>query len=183
MEVVIAGGIAVLGTLLGSLTTHLFQQRTIARSEQFTRAERLRQDRIDSYSAFGGALANYRRGHMDLWFVQHARAAAPDVAEMRREEQRLRTIALEAYFRVQLLTDAPEVIESAGQALRAIDRIDQAESREDLERERSTSRSLIYDFVSTAKSQVALRENRPTACRREKNSGAGGLVGWVRSRS
>lgn len=161
MEVVIAGVIAVLGTLLGSLTTHVFQQRTIARSEQFARGEQLRQERIDTYSAFGGALANYRRGKMDHWFAQHVHSATTDLADMRRESQRLRALALEAYFRVQLLTDAPEVVEAARQALRAIDRIDQDGSRERLDQDRLASRSLIYEFVNTAKTQVALRGGPP----------------------
>ncbi|MFE0930627.1 hypothetical protein ACFW4O_30810 [Streptomyces mutabilis] len=66
MEAVAASVIAVLGTLLGSGLTYLFQRQTMNRSEQFTRNERLRQERIAAYSAFAGALANYRRGQMDL---------------------------------------------------------------------------------------------------------------------
>ncbi|MFC7841047.1 hypothetical protein [Streptomyces sp. NPDC057382] len=58
METIIASGIAVLGTLLGSGVSLAFQQRTVVRSHQFTRREKLRQDRLEAYSAYAGALVN-----------------------------------------------------------------------------------------------------------------------------
>ncbi|MER5182012.1 hypothetical protein ABT009_27260 [Streptomyces sp. NPDC002896] len=62
MQVVATSVIAVLGTLLSSALTYVFQRRNAERSEQFARNERLRQERIDAYCAFGGAPADYRRG-------------------------------------------------------------------------------------------------------------------------
>jgi hypothetical protein len=61
VETIIASAIAVLGTLLGSRLTLAFQQRTTDKGHQFTRHERLRQERLDAYSAYAGALINYRR--------------------------------------------------------------------------------------------------------------------------
>jgi hypothetical protein len=49
---------SVLGTLLGSGITLLFQQRGVDKSHDFTQKERLRQERLDAYSAYAGALIN-----------------------------------------------------------------------------------------------------------------------------
>ncbi|MFD8740939.1 hypothetical protein ACFV06_39360 [Streptomyces sp. NPDC059618] len=46
METIIASAIAVLGTLLGSGLTLAFQHRTTDKGHQFTRHERLRQERL-----------------------------------------------------------------------------------------------------------------------------------------
>ncbi|MFJ3310885.1 hypothetical protein ACIPSA_49725 [Streptomyces sp. NPDC086549] len=63
MESIIASAIAVLGTLLGSGITLAFQQRTTDRSHQFTRREKLRQERLDAYSAYAGALVTVTLRH------------------------------------------------------------------------------------------------------------------------
>ncbi len=41
--------------------TLAFQQRTTDKSHQFARREKLRQERLDAYSLYAGALINYRR--------------------------------------------------------------------------------------------------------------------------
>lgn len=156
MEVVATSLIAVLGTLLGSSLTYLFQRRTTLRAEQFTRSERLRQERIDAYCAYGGALANYRRGQMDYWFAQHdgRRTEGEPLHEMRRAVQRLRTAAMEAMFRAELLTHSTALEALGRQALKAIDRIPDARSREELEPIRTASRNVIYDFVAAARRHI-----------------------------
>ncbi|MFJ9033930.1 hypothetical protein ACIRQP_36715 [Streptomyces sp. NPDC102274] len=156
MEVVATSVIAVLGTLLGSGATYLFQRRTVLRTEEFTRNERLRQERIDAYCSFGGALANYRRGQMDHWFARHdGRVAdASEVHELRREAQRLRAVAMEAMFRAELLTNSPALHAVGRQALKAVDRIPSAESRSELDQVRDVSRTLIYDFMAASRPYV-----------------------------
>ncbi|WP_237720315.1 hypothetical protein [Streptomyces xiaopingdaonensis] len=123
MEAVAASVIAVVGTLLGAGTTHFFQLRAARRAERFARVERLRDERIDAYSAFAGALADYRRGRMDHWFARNDdRGATPaEIHEMRREAQRLRATAMEAMFRAELLTDSPHLAETGRRALKAVD--------------------------------------------------------------
>ncbi|MEV7387568.1 MULTISPECIES: hypothetical protein [unclassified Streptomyces] len=148
--------IAVLGTLLGATLTHLFQQRTALRAEQFARGERLRRERIDAYCEFGGALANYRRGQMDYWFAKNdGRSVAEEsLHELRREAQRLRAAAMEAMFRSELLTHSAQLDELGRQALKSVDRISDARSRADLGPARETSRALIYDFVAASRVHV-----------------------------
>ncbi|SOD63034.1 hypothetical protein SAMN06297387_108197 [Streptomyces zhaozhouensis] len=154
MEAVATGLIAVLGTLLGSSVTYLFQRRAALRAERFTRGERLREERIDAYCAYGGALANYRRGQLDQWFARHEGRGGEEAQELRRETQRLRTAAMEAMFRAELLTDAADLEDLARKALKEIDRIPTARSREELKGARDVSRSAIYAFVAASRRHV-----------------------------
>ncbi|MFI6943061.1 hypothetical protein ACIBI4_27670 [Streptomyces sp. NPDC050418] len=156
MEIVATSLIAVLGTLLGSTLTYVFQRRTSLRAEQFTRVERLRQERIDAYSAYAGALTEYRRGQMDRWFARNDGRAveAETLHEMRREAQRLRTAAMEAMFRAELLTHSTDLHGLGRQALKEIDRIPDARSRDELEPIRDTSRASIYDFVAASRQHI-----------------------------
>ncbi|WP_151771262.1 hypothetical protein [Streptomyces abyssomicinicus] len=158
MVVIAASLIAVLGTLLGAGATHLFQRNTLRRAEETARNEKLRQERIDAYCAFGGALANYRRGQMDHWFADRGHdgrvASETEIHELRREAQRLRAAAMEAMFRAELLTDSPELASLGREALKAADGIDRAASRAELDRARDESRRLIYGFIADARSHI-----------------------------
>ncbi|MCN9241215.1 hypothetical protein NGF19_10505 [Streptomyces sp. RY43-2] len=145
-----------LGTLLGSALTHLSQRRTVLRAERFTRSERLRQERIDAYCAYGGALANYRRGQMDYWFAMHDGRVleGESIHQLRRETKRLRATAMEAMFRAELLTHSAEMGELGRQALKAVDRIPGAQSRNELSQVREASRSLIYEFIGASRRHI-----------------------------
>jgi hypothetical protein len=67
VSAVFASLIAVVGTLLGSLSTFLFQQRTAVRAEVAVREERLRQERLAAYSAFAAAVTELKRGVVAAW--------------------------------------------------------------------------------------------------------------------
>ncbi|MFF3494862.1 hypothetical protein ACFYWS_26350 [Streptomyces sp. NPDC002795] len=156
MIVVATSVIAVLGTLLGATLSHILQSRTAARGQNFARAEQLRQERIAAYCAFGGALDNYRRGQLDRWFPTHVDRPGEtvDVHELRREAQRLRTAAMEAMFRVDLLTADPALTTLAREAMASVDRIMTADDREELRLVRDESRGLIHDFIAASRPHV-----------------------------
>ncbi|MBT2397743.1 hypothetical protein [Streptomyces sp. ISL-100] len=105
--------IAVIGTLLGSVATHFFQRQTAERAAALTRAEQLRQERISTYSAFAGALVDYRRAQNDRW---HRRAEAPDSADARNsrlDSYAQRSAARQALIRVQLVCAGRQVVQLA----------------------------------------------------------------------
>lgn len=156
MQAVATSLIAVLGTLLGSALTYRFQRRTETRAEHFTRGERLRQERIDAFSEFGGALANYRRGQMDYWFAKHDGRAVEEESlhELRREAQRLRAAAMEAMFRSELLTHSAELDALGRRALRSVERLAGAGSRAELAPAREASRTLIYEFIAVSRAHI-----------------------------
>ncbi|WP_440107621.1 hypothetical protein [Streptosporangium sp. H16] len=61
MSAALGSLIAVLGTLLGSFSTYLFQQRTAIRAEAVAREERLRQEHLAAYSEFASAVTELKR--------------------------------------------------------------------------------------------------------------------------
>ncbi|WP_432159603.1 hypothetical protein [Streptomyces sp. NRRL F-5630] len=152
MEALAASVVAVLGTALGAILTHVFQRRNAQRAESVAREERLRQERVAAFSSFAGALADYRRGQLDHWYAR--RREEPGTESLRREAARLRAIALEAMFRAELLASAPELATAGRQALQEADRMDLARTREELEEPRTRSREAVYAYVEAARDWV-----------------------------
>ncbi|MET8646585.1 hypothetical protein ABZX69_42550 [Streptomyces sp. NPDC004074] len=154
MESIIASAIAVLGTLLGSGITLAFQQRTSDRSHQFTRREKLRQERLDAYSAYAGALVNYRRCLVHLWFCEHEQPPPEDPDAVRIRAYDLRSNAQEALFRVQMLTDDGRLSRTAEDVLTDITQLPKADSRAELDELRARTRESISRLVGSAKQHL-----------------------------
>ncbi|MFE9708353.1 hypothetical protein [Streptomyces sp. NPDC005930] len=151
METIIASAIAVLGTLLGSGLTLAFQQRTTDKGLQFTRHERLRQERLDAYSTYAGALINYRRCLVHLWFCEHEQRPHEDPDVVRIRAYDLRSNAQEALFRVQMLTDDDALSEAAGAVLADVTALPKTDSRTELNQRRVKTRDDISRLVRASK--------------------------------
>ncbi|MCY0934792.1 hypothetical protein [Streptomyces sp. H34-S4] len=157
MEAIIASAIAVLGTLLGSGVTFAFQQRVADRGQEFTRSEKLRQERLDAYTSYAGALVNFRRTLVHLWFCTYARTDEqtyedPGPVAMRSYE--LRSSAQEALFRLQMLT-GDEALSARAQALfDEVGVVHKTESREEFQSRRDSTREGIAGLVGAAKRQL-----------------------------
>ncbi|MFG3013084.1 hypothetical protein ACGFZB_21970 [Streptomyces cinerochromogenes] len=154
MESIIASAIAVLGTLLGSGITLAFQQRTTDRSHQFSRREKLRQERLDAYSAYAGALVNYRRCLVHLWFCEREQPPPEDPDAVRIRAYDLRSNAQEALFRVQMLTDDARLSRTAEDVLADITQLPKTGSRAELDELRVRTRDDISRLVGTAKQHL-----------------------------
>ncbi|MCZ0987063.1 hypothetical protein [Streptomyces diastatochromogenes] len=154
MESIIASAIAVLGTLLGSGITLAFQQRTTDRSHQFNRREKLRQERLDAYSAYAGALVNYRRCLVHLWFCEHEQPPPEDPDTVRIRAYDLRSNAQEALFRVQMLTDDGRLSQTAEDVLADITKLPKAVSRAELDELRVRTRDNISRLVGSTKQHL-----------------------------
>ncbi|MFH9658386.1 hypothetical protein ACH4NF_09745 [Streptomyces sp. NPDC017248] len=154
MDSIIASAIAVLGTLLGSGITLAFQQRTTDRSHQFTRREKLRQERLDAYSAYAGALVNYRRCLVHLWFCEHEQPPPEDPDAVRIRAYDLRSSAQEALFRVQMLTDDDRLSRAAEGVLADITELPKADARAELDELRARTRDNISRLVGSAKQHL-----------------------------
>ncbi|UXX94384.1 hypothetical protein N7U49_24055 [Streptomyces sp. AD2-2] len=154
METIIASGIAVLGTLLGSGITLAFQQRTTVRSHEFARSERLRQERLDAYSVYAGALLNYRRCLVHLWFCEHEQPPPEDADAVRIRAYDLRSNAQEALFRVQMLTDDEALSTTAEEVLADITMLPKADNRVEFDALRVRTRDAISRLVSQGKQHL-----------------------------
>ncbi|MEU4931903.1 hypothetical protein AB0G54_36280 [Streptomyces yokosukanensis] len=154
METIIASAIAVLGTLLGSGLTMAFQRRAADMSHQFTRREKLRQERLDAYSVYAGALVNYRRCLVHLWFCEHEQPPPEDPDTVRIRAYDLRSNAQEALFRVQMLTDNATLGQAAEDLLADITTVSKAENRAEYDALRDQTRDAISRLVRAAKQHL-----------------------------
>lgn len=154
METIIASGIAVLGTLLGSGLTLAHQQRATDRTHEFTRREKLRQERLDAYSVYAGALLNYRRSLVHLWFCEHEQPPPEDPDTVRVRTYDLRSAAQEALFRVQMLTPDDELSRTAEAVLADVTAVLKTDSRPEFDARRVRTRDSIALLISTAKQHL-----------------------------
>lgn len=67
METALAATIAVVGTLMGSALTYLFQRRATEHVSALAVRERARQERLNAYAFFGGAAVRFRVAGLDVW--------------------------------------------------------------------------------------------------------------------
>ncbi|GHE13671.1 hypothetical protein GCM10010339_81430 [Streptomyces alanosinicus] len=132
----------------------MFQERTTDRGRQFTRREKLRQERLDAYSAYAGALVNYRRCLVHLWFCEHEQPPPEDPDAVRIRAYDLRSTAQEALFRVQMLTDDETLSQAAEDVLADITTVSKAESRAEYGALRAQTRDHISRLVSAAKQRL-----------------------------
>ncbi|MGW1055920.1 hypothetical protein ACWDBD_42140 [Streptomyces sp. NPDC001118] len=154
MNAIVTSVIAVLGTLLGSTVTHVFQQRSARRTERNARKERLRQERLEVFGTYAGLLVDFRQAMLHHWFCVHEGRDADDEVALRKRSFELRSSTQHALFQLQLITDEPGLIAVAVDAFTAVGKVDRAEDRADVIVRRDGTRALIDAFVDTARQQL-----------------------------
>ncbi|MFF1562025.1 hypothetical protein ACFVY1_00595 [Streptomyces sp. NPDC058293] len=155
-----ASVIAVFGTLLGALVTHRQQLKSARLTAVMAREERVRQDRLDVYAAYGGALMDYRRCLMDHWYAEREGRHEEDLIALRRASFEQRAAAQEAMFRVELLTTGSALIDAGRQALTGVTGLRSAETTEAFDEARAVSRRAIYAFITASKDHLDLASER-----------------------
>lgn len=148
MGSVTASIIAVLGTLMGSCITHVFQQRAAARTDRADRQEQRRQEQLTACSAFVGALMEYRRSLYFRWRLKQDRAPAEQQAQERADSYRLRSVAEQTLVRMHLVTKDAELISMAEQALNAPNLLRHAADMTDLVARRDEVERMHNDFIN-----------------------------------
>ncbi len=148
MNAVLASLIAVAGTLLGSLSTYLFQRRSALRAETVARDERLRQEQLAACSEFAAAISELKRGVIASWFRRDGDAAR--LHEALAESDRLGAAAETAWFRVLLVTDDSKVRELAEAAFARVGAIGGAADRAELKEKEKEFEAAVLEFVAAA---------------------------------
>ncbi|MGW5681476.1 hypothetical protein [Nonomuraea sp. NPDC003754] len=154
MEAVIAGLIAIGGTLLGSLVTYLFQQRATQRAEQFAISARLREERMTVYSGFAGAVLQFRTAQYDRALRAFEGEPTPAYDEAKATSYRLRASAWHALYRVRLLAEDPEISRLAEDAMALAADMHEARDRRTLTGRGDDVRSAVEAFIATASAEV-----------------------------
>jgi hypothetical protein len=150
MEASYAAIIAVVGTLLGSITTHLLQHRIAAEQAAAIRSERSRQEQLAACSAFAGALTELKRAVITLWFRRHDSGRAEETRSAGVDADRLGAAAEAARFRMLIVLDDPSLAELADNALASISAIGEAAERDALVPAEEQFAATMNSFVTAA---------------------------------
>lgn len=152
MSAVLVSLIAVAGTLLGSLSTYLFQRRTAIHAERVAREERLRQDRLAACGSFAAAITEVKRAVITAWF----RKEEPD-DEWRAamtEADRMGAAAEAAHLRLLLLTDSAVLHRSADAVSAQIAVLRAATNKAELEDREGDFATAREAFIAAARRAV-----------------------------
>lgn len=150
MEAIWTSAVAVGGTLMGAVITHIFQRLAFRRSELFARSEALRQERIATYSSFAAAVEDYHHGQADRWYRKQQDPDGELFITARDEAHRLRTVTRQVLYRVKLLTDDQEVILAAERAYQCTRDVSTARDQAERDTLGTQTRNAIEAFVSHA---------------------------------
>ncbi|MFD8752724.1 hypothetical protein ACFV0O_17335 [Kitasatospora sp. NPDC059577] len=143
--------IAVLGTLLGSVSTHLFQQRATERTEARAREGLLRQERLAAYSGFAAAVTELKRAVVTVR-LRRSDPAALDAALA--EADRLGALAETARFRLLLVSGRPEPLADA--AFACVGALHEAADRSDLRDREAEFETAVAAFIAAAADRLAV---------------------------
>jgi hypothetical protein len=145
--------IAVAGTLLGSLTTYLFQRRTALHAEGTARAERLRQDRRVACGDFVAAVTDVKRAVVTAWF---RRETKDDAWRTAMTDADIKGAAAEgAQLRMLLLTDDDHLRQLSDDLIAEPDVLRSATDRNDLRTREAAFAAKRAAFIAAARSHIA----------------------------
>lgn len=154
MQTLFASLIAVLGTLLGSTTSFLFQRRSTERAEKFARTEGLRQERLMAYSAYAGAITELKRGIVNLWFRRQDAPGSAEHLKARAECDQLGAAAEQAQFRMRLISEDLDLVALADAAFATIGMIERATDKDRLAERETECLKTLNAFIAHAAAQL-----------------------------
>ena len=150
MEAAYAAIIAVMGTLLGSITTHLLQRRMAAEQATSLRDERLRQEQLAACSAFAGTLTELKRALITLWYCRRGSGRPEEKRAAWVEADRLGAAAEAARFRMLILLDEPSLVALADVAFASLDDIKEVPERGDLVAVEERFAQAVQTYIAAA---------------------------------
>jgi len=148
MSAVLTSLIAVAGTLLGSLSTYLFQRRTALRAEATARRERLRQEQLSACAGFAAAVTELKRAIIATWFKRDGDPV--DLHALLAESDRSGAAAEAAHFRMLLVVDDDEVRHGARTAFAEVGRIGEAADLAEVKVRERMFEAAVLQFVAVA---------------------------------
>ncbi|WP_438293308.1 hypothetical protein [Streptomyces sp. HUAS TT7] len=162
MEALWTSAVAVVGTLLGGVVTHVLQGRAARQSELFTRGESLRQERIAAYSSFASAVEDFRRGQADRWYRKQEDPDGEAHVVASAEAHRLRAVARQALYRVKLLAGDRGLVDAGEHALQCTRDVSNALDPEQRGQLDDAAKAAIEQFIELAAQRILPDATRTT---------------------
>ncbi|WP_328393975.1 hypothetical protein OHS70_04765 [Streptomyces sp. NBC_00390] len=153
MEGIIAGALAVIGTLLGSVTAHRFQEKATSRAEGRARTYLQHERLFDTCANFIGLAEDYRRAQFDRWSRHDEDPDGEAAAVARAESYRLHVETRSSACRLRLASSRADVQQLADQAntvLELTSAIVRTSDRADMLRRGETAQHACDAFVVEA---------------------------------
>ncbi|MFF3878690.1 hypothetical protein [Streptomyces sp. NPDC001978] len=117
MDAVLGSLIAVVGTLLGSVATYVFQRRGVEIAENRAQRELRRRERLEVFAEFAGAAMDLRRAAYDRWHRERDSPASDAFILARDEYYKIYAAARNFELRLRLVADDQELAELAHEAI------------------------------------------------------------------
>jgi hypothetical protein len=155
MQAVLSALIAVVGTLLGSITTYRFQRTSTERAEVLADKRQLRSERLNLYSDFSGAIFEFRRAQSDWWYARNRNPEDARTRDIQLEAYRLRGMAHHALLRVQLITTNEELVSKAKSAYDLTTFIMRSDSSSEQNTRSAEALDALENFIAYASRGVA----------------------------
>ncbi|MEN8705949.1 MAG: hypothetical protein ABF306_07420 [Nocardioides marinisabuli] len=150
------GIFAVIGVVLGSLSTYLVQNLMAGRAEDFAVRERHRRDGVDVCSAFAAEAMNARRSQIHRWYEgRDAGFESASFVEAKAESYRTRSATRRERYRVQLVADNVALTEAAEAVVVSLGHIHKAPDEATMEALADSTRELVESFVGLATTHLS----------------------------
>lgn len=154
MDGAVAAIIAVVGTLLGSTMTYVFQRMSSQRAVRFSFQQQLRAERLTVYSDFGSAMTEARRGQWNWWEAWNKEPEGPGFDAARIEAFRLLSLAVHTLFRVQLAAGSQGIVDAARVAYELTRDVHRANTAAELKALDKEARAALQQFVTLASCDI-----------------------------
>ncbi|MBC2868513.1 hypothetical protein [Streptomyces mexicanus] len=108
MPEIFASALAVVGTVLGAVVAHRYQDKSTVRSAALADRERRHQRLLDACADFLALAEDYRQAQYDRWTSQHAEPGSEAALAARAESYRLYAEVRSSVFRLRLVAPGPQ---------------------------------------------------------------------------
>lgn len=147
--------VAVLGTLLGSIATGMFQHLASGRTERAAVAAQLRRDQLDAITRLAAAGADYRRVMRKRGQARLSQASAAQQEQLRNESHLIRSALTQPMTTLQILLPNPHVYAAARAMVTTALALRDATDLDALNAAQEAARAAHDDFVGIAARHVA----------------------------
>ncbi|MCN9240470.1 hypothetical protein NGF19_06625 [Streptomyces sp. RY43-2] len=153
MEGIIAGALAVVGTLLGSVIAHHYQEKSARRAEARAHSHQQQQLLFDNCAAFISLAEDYRRAQYDRWSRWDADPTSEEATAARAEAYRLYVETRSSASRLKLISgqeDVHRLADQAGVVLELTSAIIRTDDRADMLQRGRVAQAACDAFVAEA---------------------------------
>ncbi|WP_052489380.1 hypothetical protein [Streptomyces sp. 150FB] len=153
MEGIVAGALAVIGTLLGSVIAHHYQERSASRAEARAHTHLQQQRLFDNCAGFIALVEDYRRAQYDRWSRWDTDPTGEEAATARAESYRLYVETRSSASRLKLISSQADVQQLADQGTTVLEltsAIIRTDDRTDMLQRGRTAQEACDAFVARA---------------------------------